>query len=161
LVKYASQSGRWPRWQPAQRYFELAPGAAAEDHNPYNYMVLNARARPESYQRIPAVIHRDGTSRVQIVRAGVDPFTHAYLQAMGRRVGVEISVNTSLNVGSPMAQTPEQALQTLLRSKGMTGLVLIGAEGDAFVAWHHVIQEPKDAGRRLRDWYQQWQAETC
>ncbi len=144
----------------ARRYFELSQGAAADDYNAYNYMVLAARAHPESYQTIPAVIHHDGTGRVQIVREEIDPLTYAYLKAMGRRVGVEISVNTSLNVGGPIAQTPAQALQTLQRSKGMTGLLMVGAEGDAFLAWHNVDAPPKDAGQQLLAWYRQWQGET-
>jgi carbamoyltransferase len=143
----------------AQHYFELAPGASDADYNAYNYMVLTARARQASHAVIPAVIHRDGTARVQIVRD--DPpnrFTFAFLRAMGRRVGVEMSVNTSLNVGTPIVQTPAQALEALKRAKGMTCLILIGAEGTAFVAWHNVINPPKDAGASLLAWYGEWRA---
>ena len=122
-------------------------------------MVLAARARPEAHALIPAVIHKDGTGRVQIVRPDVDPFTHAYLKAMGRRVGVEVSVNTSLNVGSPIAQSPQQALTALKRSRGMHGLLLIAAEGDAVLAWHCVESPPKDAGRTTQQWVHSWRAE--
>lgn len=148
-------------YEAAQRYFELSPGAAANDYNAYNYMVLTAQARPESFRTIPAVVHHDGTCRVQIIREDVDPFTHAYLKAMGRRLGVEISVNTSLNVGGPIVQTPAQALETLRRSKGMTGLLMVAAEGDTFLAWHNVASPPKDAGRQLMAWYHQWEAEKA
>jgi carbamoyltransferase len=141
----------------ARRYFELSPGAADDDYNAYNYMVLTARARPESYGVIPAVVHRDGTSRVQIVRKEIDPFTYAYLRGMGRRVGVEVSVNTSLNVGSPIAQTPEQALEALRRARALSALLLIGAEGDAFLAWHDVRHPPKDGGDWLMASYERWQ----
>ena len=143
----------------AQRWFELSPGASDDDYNAYNYMVLTAPARPESRATIPAVVHEDGTSRVQIVREKTDPLTYAYLKAMGRRIGVEISVNTSLNVGGPIVQTPKQALETLKRSKGMDGLVLVGGEGDAFLAWHDVQVPPKDP-RRLRQWVRAWQDEV-
>ena len=101
--------------------FALSPGASDDDYNAYNYMILTAMARPESYNVIPAVIHKDGTARVQIVRQEIDPLTHAYLKAMGRRVGVEVSVNTSLNVGSPIAQTPQQAIETLRRMARWSG----------------------------------------
>jgi carbamoyltransferase len=147
-------------YEAAQRWFELAPGASDDCYNAYNYMVLVAPARPESFAVIPAVIHKDGTSRLQIVRPETDPFTYAYLKAMGRRLGVEVSVNTSLNVGSPIVQTPAQALQTLKRSKGMHGLLLIGAEGDAFLAWHNVVAPPKDAGQQLQRWLNAWQEEV-
>jgi carbamoyltransferase len=145
-------------YEAARRYFELSPGASDGDHNAYNYMVLTARVRPEGRAVIPAVVHRDGTGRVQIVREETDPFNHAYLKAMGRRLGVEVSVNTSLNVGGPIAQTPAQALEALKRSFGMTGLLLIGSDGRAAVAWHNVVKPPKDAGARLRGWIEAWKA---
>lgn len=146
-------------YEAAQRWFALSPGASDDDYNAYNYMILTVLARPESYGVIPAVIHKDGTARVQIVRQEIDPLTHAYLKAMGRRVGVEVSVNTSLNVGSPIAQTPQQAIETLRRSKGMDGLFMVGADGQAFLAWHTVVAPPKDGGQRLALWLQAWQAE--
>jgi carbamoyltransferase len=146
----------------AQRLFDLPSGASDDDYNAYNYMVLTARVRPECRSLIPAVVHRDGTARVQIVRAdSFNRFTYEYLEALGRRIGVEVSVNTSLNVGTPIVQTPEQALETLKRAKGMTGLILISAEGDAFLAWHNIVSPPKDGGRQLRAWHCEWQAETA
>lgn len=144
----------------AQRWFELQDGAADDDYNAYNYMVLTVRAKPDAARRIPAVVHRDGTSRIQIVRAAIDPFTHAYLKAMGRRCGVEASVNTSLNVAGPIVQSPSQALDALRRSRAMDGLLLIGGEGDAFLAWHTATTPPKDGGHRLGIWRRRWQAET-
>ena len=140
----------------AQKWFELASGASDDNYNAYNYMVLTAPARPEAYRAIPAVIHHDGTSRVQIVREQIDPLTHAYLRAMGRYIGAEVSVNTSLNVGAPIAQTPIQALETVKKSRGMDGLFLVSADGDVTVAWHNVCAAPKDAGVRLQRWISQW-----
>ncbi len=105
---------------------------------------------------VPAVVHHDGTSRVQIVRPDIDPFTYAVLKAMGRHVGVEVAVNTSLNVGSPIVQTPTQALDALKRSKGLTGLLMISETGDCFLAWHDVVSAPKDAGAMLLGWLTRW-----
>jgi len=144
----------------ARRWFELQDGASDDDYNAYNYMVMTARARAEAAHAIPAVIHRDNTSRIQIVRKETDPFTHAYLKAMGRRCGVEVSVNTSLNVAGPIVQTPRQALEALRRSKAMDGVLMLGAEGDAFLAWHAVEVPPKDGGRRLGRWLREWHAEA-
>jgi len=144
----------------AQRWFELQSGASDGDYNGYNYMVLTVRSRHDANRHIPAVVHRDNTSRIQIVREATDPFTHAYLKAMGRRVGAEVSVNTSLNVAGPIVQTPDQALQALRRSKAMDGVLLLGAEGGAYLAWHTMTDPPKDGGRRLLRWLRQWRAET-
>jgi carbamoyltransferase len=144
----------------AHRWFELHKGASGDDDGAYNYMVLTVRSRPESIRRIPAVIHRDGTSRIQIVREDTDPFTHSFLKAMGRRCGVEVSVNTSLNVAGPIVQTPQQALEALRRSRAMDGVLLIGAEGRAFLAWHNVTTPPKDGGQRLRRWITEWRTRS-
>jgi carbamoyltransferase len=120
----------------AIKFFDLSPGAADDDFNAYNYMVLAVPARPEAIEKIPAVVHHDGTSRLQIVRAQDDPLTYAYLKAMGRHVGAEVSVNTSLNVGSPIVQTPEQALAALQKARALSGLVMVAADGQAWFAWH-------------------------
>lgn len=141
----------------ANRLFHLQAGAAADDYNAYNYMVLTARARPEARELIPSVIHHDGTGRLQIVRPGVDPFCHEFLVAMGRRTGVEASVNTSLNVGAPIAHTPQQALTTLERAHGMDGLMMIGAEGQATLVWRQDRAEARD---RLMKSLQAWASET-
>ena len=141
----------------AEQLFHLHPGASADDYNAYNYMVLTARARPEARELIPAVIHHDGTGRIQIVRPDVDPFCHEFLVAMGRRVGVEASVNTSLNVGAPIAHTPEQAVETLKRARGMDGLLMIGAERLATLVW---LQDRAEARERLMGSIHGWVAET-
>jgi carbamoyltransferase len=115
----------------ARTLFELSPGVSDDDYNGYNYMVFTARARPEAFERVPAVIHRDGTARVQICRPS-DPLTHSFLLAMGRHSGVEVAVNTSLNVGSPIVQTPRQAIAALRKAKAMDGIVIV-ADGVAFL----------------------------
>lgn len=140
----------------AQRYFELEDGASDAGYNAYNYMVLTARAKPGAPETIPAVIHADGTGRIQIVREDDDPLTHAYLKAMGRRVGVEMSVNTSFNVAGPIAQTPQQAVETLKRSKGLDAVIMVAANGEA-LAVHH--GGDRDSGRFTR-WHAAWQSAT-
>ncbi|WP_374547086.1 carbamoyltransferase C-terminal domain-containing protein, partial [Rhodoblastus sp.] len=137
--------------------FELSDGAAADDYNAYNYMVLTARAKPIALERVPAVIHADGTARVQIVREKTDPVVHAYLQALGRRIGVEVAVNTSFNVAGPIVQTPAQAVETLHRAKGMDGLFMISAEGPALLVW----LKREGAGERIESWLAAWRAENC
>ncbi len=135
----------------AEEFFELAPGAAKDQWNAYRYMVLTVKARRAAKERIPAVIHRDGTARIQIVRAETDPLCHAYLVAMGRYTGCEVSVNTSLNVGSPIVQTPQQALVALTRARGMTALLMVGSDGRARLAWETTVDAVKDGGQRLHE----------
>ncbi|HWW49448.1 MAG TPA: carbamoyltransferase C-terminal domain-containing protein [Xanthobacteraceae bacterium] len=137
----------------ARAYFELSDGASDADYNAYNYMVLTAQAKPEARGKIPAVIHADGTGRIQIVRADDDPLTYAYLKALGRHNGVEMSVNTSFNVAGPIAQTPKQAVETLRRSKGLDAVFMVAAGGEVFAVWH---AGERDSGR-FRRWHTEWQ----
>jgi carbamoyltransferase len=141
--------------QAAQEYFDLLEGASDGDYNAYNYMVLTAQSKPHARDKIPAVIHADGTGRVQIVRAEDDPFTYAYLKALGRHIGVEISVNTSFNVAGPIAQTPQQAVDTLRRSKGLDVVLLVASDGAVSAAWHG---GERDSGRFTK-WLSEWNAE--
>jgi carbamoyltransferase len=138
----------------ARDYFELLEGASDAAFNAYNYMVLTARSKPHAKDKIPAVIHADGTGRIQIVREADDPLIHAYLKALGQRIGVEISVNTSFNVAGPIAQTPQQAIDTLRRSKGLDAVLLVASDGAVFAAWHG---GERDSGR-FTGWYSAWKA---
>jgi len=138
--------------QAAKQYFELLPGASDADYNAYNYMVLTAHSKPGAREKIPAVIHADGTGRIQIVREADDPLVYAYLKAMGRRVGVEMSVNTSFNVAGPIAQTPQQAIDTLRRSKGLDAVLMVADDETVHAAWHG---GDRDSGR-FTGWLAEW-----
>jgi len=138
----------------AREYFDLLPGASDAGYNAYNYMVLTAHSKPHAREKIPAVIHADGTGRIQIVRAEDDPLTYAYLKALGRRIGVEISVNTSFNVAGPIAQTPSQAIETLRRSKGLDVVLLVADDGTVHAGWHG---GSRDSGR-FSSWLAEWQS---
>ena len=138
----------------AQEYFELLQGASDANYNAYNYMVLTARSKPQAREKIPAVIHADGTGRIQIVRAEDDPLTYAYLKALGRRIGVEMSVNTSFNVAGPIAQTPRQAIETLRRANGLDVVLLVADDGTVHAAWHG---GERDSGR-FTGWLSQWKS---
>jgi carbamoyltransferase len=77
-------------------------------------------------ERIPAIVHVNGTARVQTVRAEQNPFLHEVLTEFGRLTGVPVLINTSLNVkGQPICGTPEMALACLAGS-GLEALLLEG-----------------------------------
>jgi carbamoyltransferase len=142
----------------ARELFELSDGGSDDNYNVYNYMVLTARAKPSAWTKAPAVIHVDGTARLQIVREDTDPISHSYLTALGRRTGVEVAVNTSFNVAAPIAQTPIQAIDTVRRTAGMDGVFMFSEEGQVIAAW---LKRPNiGADPRIARWYADWQAET-
>jgi carbamoyltransferase len=79
---------------------------------PSPHMLFTHRVRPEWRDRIPAVVHVDGTARIQTVHRETNPLMHAVLRELEARTGVPVCVNTSLNTaGRPMVDDPRDALE--------------------------------------------------
>jgi carbamoyltransferase len=79
---------------------------------PSPYMLFTHRVREEWRDRIGAVVHVDGTARVQTVDRTTDPRMAEVLDHFARRTGVPVVVNTSLNTrGRPMVDSPQDALE--------------------------------------------------
>ena len=79
---------------------------------PSPYMLFTHRVRPGWADRIPAVVHVDGTARAQTVDRADEPLVAAVLDGLERRTGIPVMVNTSLNTaGRPMVDDPRDALE--------------------------------------------------
>jgi carbamoyltransferase len=79
---------------------------------PSPYMLFVHRVRRGWVDRIPAVVHVDGTARAQTVDPADEPEVAALLTAFERRTGLPCLVNTSLNTaGRPMVDDPRDALE--------------------------------------------------
>ncbi|MDQ4036811.1 MAG: carbamoyltransferase, partial [Actinomycetota bacterium] len=79
---------------------------------PSPYMLFVHDVGPDWRDRIPAVVHVDGTARVQTVDAGAQPLLARMLESFERRTGLPVVVNTSLNTaGRPMVDDPREALE--------------------------------------------------
>ena len=79
---------------------------------PSPYMLFVHRVRDTWRDRIPAVIHVDGTARAQTVDPADEPLVARMLRAFERRTGLPVVVNTSLNTaGRPMVDDPRDALE--------------------------------------------------
>jgi carbamoyltransferase len=95
-----------------------------EGDEPSPYMLIAKRVRPEWKDRIPAVVHVDGSARVQTVDAASNPVLYRLLEAFDALTGVPVLVNTSFNVkGEPMVETPQDAMACFLET-GIDYLVL-------------------------------------
>jgi len=98
----------------AGHYFDIAPG----DEHAHAHMLLVEPVRPAYRERLPAVTHVDGSARVQVVRREDNPRFWTLLAAFGAQTGMPVLLNTSFNLrGQPMVCTPEQAIDTFLRSR--------------------------------------------
>ncbi len=82
-----------------------------------DYMLGAFRARKDKAAQIPAVVHFDGTSRIQAVHQETNPRFHALLTEMHKRTGVPVLLNTSFNDQEPIVCTPADAVQTFLKTR--------------------------------------------
>lgn len=93
---------------PAARAADLFSGGPL----PSPYMLFVHDVAPRWRDRIPAVVHVDGTARVQTVDPEDDPLTARLLSEFEALTGVPVLINTSLNTaGRPMVDSPRDALE--------------------------------------------------
>ncbi len=79
------------------------------------FMLVVKRVRPEWRDKIPAIVHVDGTARVQTVRQDENERLYRLLKEFDAITGVPVLLNTSLNVkGEPIVETPGDALACFL-----------------------------------------------
>ena len=91
----------------ASEYFEI------NLPSPYMLMVVPVK-KPE---RIPAVTHVDGTSRLQTVSRNVNPLYYDLIKEFYNITQVPVLINTSMNVrGEPIVNTPQQAYNMLVKT---------------------------------------------
>jgi carbamoyltransferase len=81
---------------------------------PSPYMLFTHDVRPQWRDRIPAVVHVDGSARIQTVDRESEPLVARMLERFEALTGVPVVVNTSLNTaGRPMVDDPRDALECL------------------------------------------------
>lgn len=97
------------------------------------FMIIAFEATDEARQEIPAVVHVDGTARVQIVDEQQNPRYHRLITEFQKLTGVPCVLNTSFNVkGEPIVCTPQDAIRTF----SATGL-------DALAIGSFLLTKPK------------------
>jgi carbamoyltransferase len=88
------------------------------------FMLIAKSVRPEWRERIPGIVHVDGTARVQTVREATNPKLYRLLREFETLTGVPVLINTSFNVkGEPIVETPQDAMICFLTT-GIDNLVL-------------------------------------
>ena len=79
---------------------------------PSPYMLFVHEVAPAWQPRIPAVVHVDGTARIQTVTADAEPKVADMLTHFEKYTGLPVVVNTSFNTaGRPMVDSPRDALE--------------------------------------------------
>ena len=101
-------------WEERERCFDRVSGAehAAE------FMTITLDCTTWMRERMPGVVHIDGTARPQLVREEVNPGLHAILRRFRNRSGLPGVVNTSFNMHEePIACTAEDCLRAFLAGR--------------------------------------------
>jgi carbamoyltransferase len=79
-------------------------------------MTLTVQARPATIEGVPAIVHVDGSARIQVVDEDDSPFS-ILIQQFRKMTRIPMVLNTSLNLaGEPIAETPQDAASIFLRS---------------------------------------------
>lgn len=114
-----------------EEFRPVAPSIPHELADPYfqryvdsPYMTQTFTAAPLTRQKVPAVVHADGTSRLQSVHRETNPLYHDLITRLGKETDVPMVINTSLNAyNDPMACEPHQAMRTFYTT-GLDSLIL-------------------------------------
>jgi len=81
-------------------------------------MMYAVNCQPGIEEKIPAIIHVDGTCRIQTVNREQNPHYYDIIKAFKEKTGCPIIFNTSFNLGGePLVETLEDALWTLQQSR--------------------------------------------
>jgi carbamoyltransferase len=94
-----------------EEYFDVEPGFTCD------YMEKVVPFRDEKKPLVPAVVHFDGSGRVQTVHKSTNPDYYNVISEFEKITGIPIILNTSFNInGEPVVLTPDDALNTLFNS---------------------------------------------
>lgn len=112
---------------------------------PSPYMLFVHEVAPEWRERIPAVVHVDGTARIQTVDPAEEPLVARMLTEFERFTSLPVVVNTSLNTaGRPMVDDPRDALECF--GSTPVDLLAIGPfavrRHDFFAAGNRTVRRP-------------------
>jgi len=100
------------RWRPfcPSMLDTVAPVMLKTDH-PAPFMTFTFEVNEGWAERVPEVVHEDGTARAHTVKEHINPRYYALIKEVEKLTGNGVVLNTSLNRrGEPVVCTPEDAL---------------------------------------------------
>jgi carbamoyltransferase len=111
-----------------REYFRPFAGSILEDdaHDWFDlrgmpsspHMMYAVNCQPGIEEKIPSIIHVDGTCRIQTVNQEENPLYYRLIKSFKDKTGIPIVFNTSFNLGGePLVETLEDALWTLQQSQ--------------------------------------------
>jgi carbamoyltransferase len=96
----------------APKWFEFG-GTSPESP----FMLRVCEVKPERRDEVPAIVHVDGTGRLQTLTAETNGRFYELVKQFHDQTGVPVLLNTSFNrMGQPIAETPAEAIETMLNT---------------------------------------------
>ena len=80
------------------------------------YMSFVLKFKEEVRSRVPAVVHFDGSARLQTVTEKDNKWYYNFIKTWEATSGVPILLNTSFNDREPIVETPEHAIACFLKT---------------------------------------------
>ena len=88
------------------------------------YMLVAVNTREAVREIVPAIVHVDGSARVQTVEVATNPLYHRLISAFYEITGVPLVLNTSFNgYGDPMVESPVDAVDAM-HTMGLDALAI-------------------------------------
>jgi carbamoyltransferase len=95
-------------------------------------MLMTYKIKHAKRPQVPAVLHMDGSSRVQVLHRADNVLFYELVAAFKRRTGIPLVLNTSFNDNEPIVCTPEDACKCYLKTRF-----------DAMILGNYLVKGPK------------------
>ncbi len=114
-LKIKKREGFRP-FAPAILYEKVKDWFDCDDEN-VQYMSKVYPVKKDKVNLVPAIVHEDGTGRLQTVKKEDNLFFYNLIQSFYKISNVPIILNTSFNENEPIVNTPKEAIECFLRTK--------------------------------------------
>ena len=116
IINHKVKHRKWYRpFAPSILESEVKEWFKEYQESPYMQFVLNFKDEKKSL--VPAVVHQDGTARLQTVRPEDNPWYHEFLTKWHVKTGVPIILNTSFNDREPICENVEHSIKCFLGTR--------------------------------------------
>jgi carbamoyltransferase len=101
-----------------EEYADLIFEGLEKARHAAEFMTITFDVKAAWRDRIPAVVHVDGTARPQLVRKEANPRYHGLITAYSELSGLPLVLNTSFNVHEePIVCSPHEAIKALIEGR--------------------------------------------
>ena len=123
LIKYRES---YRPFAPASTFEEASDYFEVSDNYECPYMEKVIQLKHEFIEKLPGIVHVDGSARLQVVKNDDNHNFHKIIRKFGDLTGFHVVLNTSFNInGEPIVCSPDDALTTFFNS-GLEHLFIEG-----------------------------------